>query len=117
MVTVPVQQPEVTELHGCDKYRPIIARYDWDHNIAMAIMEAESTCNTNAIGDTWVIGGVYAPSCGLFQIRTLANRPSCEELQDPATNIAWAYRLFIGRGRTWQDWSVYNNGKYQRYLQ
>jgi hypothetical protein len=82
--------------------------------VARAIMHAESRCNTNAVGDTWVIGGIYAPSCGLFQVRTLPDRPSCDELKNPELNVAWAYRLYTARG--FQPWSVFNSGAYRKYM-
>jgi len=95
-------------------YESYINKYEWDKSVARAIMHAESNCNTNAVGDNRVIGGIYAPSCGLFQVRTLAGRPSCEELKNPETNVAWAYRLYSANG--FQPWSVYNNGAYLKYL-
>jgi len=70
----------------------------------MNAMQLESTCNTNAVGDDRVIAGVYAPSCGLLQIRTLAGRPDCESLKDPATNIATAYQIWLSQG--YMAWSV-----------
>lgn len=91
----------------------------------MAVMEAESTfkgikCNPDAVGDTWEIAGLTAPSCGLMQIRTLEGRPNCEQLKDPATNVEWAYRLYVAsekRGNGgWYPWTMYNNGTYQKYL-
>lgn len=89
---------------GCEKYTHIIAQYDWNINTATAICQAESSGNPMAIGDNYPINGLYAPSCGLFQVRTLASRPSCSELQDPSTNIAWAYKVYTGQG--WRAWSV-----------
>jgi len=81
----------------------------------MAIMQAESSCNPNAVGDTYPIAGLLAPSCGLFQIRTLTGRPDCEALKDPATNIEWAYKV-SGGGANWKPWSVFTNGKYLNFL-
>ena len=89
---------------GCANYAHIIAKYNWNQRIASAVMKAESGCNPNAIGDNRVIGGIYAPSCGLMQIRTLKSRPSCSQLQNPETNIAWAYKLYASSG--WSPWSV-----------
>lgn len=106
-----VAQPTLT---GCDAYTALINKYEWDKSVARAIMRAESNCNPNAVGDTWVIDGIYAPSCGLFQVRTLAGRPDCESLKNPEVNIAWAYRLYTAHG--FQPWSVYNNGAYRRYM-
>ena len=92
---------------GCEQYRSLVAQYDWNITTAQNVMFAESGCDTHAVGDTWVIGGLYAPSCGLFQVRTLKGRPSCEQLKKPAVNVAWAHKLYKQRG--WQPWSVCNN--------
>ena len=78
-------------------------------------MQAESGCNQNAVGDTSPINGLLAHSCGLFQVRTLAGRPSCEQLKDPATNIQWAYKI-SGNGSNWRPWSVFTNGKYLKHM-
>lgn len=101
--------------HGCEQWRPLVQQYGWDENIAMAVMEAESTCNQNNIGDNRVIGGLYAPSCGLFQIRTLEGRPTCDQLKDPAVNIEWAWKLY-NSPRGWTHWSVYNDNSYLKFL-
>lgn len=99
---------------GCEEYRSEISKYDWDVNLMMAIMKAESGCRTNAVGDDYPIRGVHAVSCGLFQVRSIGTRPSCSALKDPATNIAWAYRIYQGQGL--KAWSVYTNGKYKTHL-
>lgn len=109
----PAPQPEPIA-QGCEAYRSAISQYAWDTQVAMAIMKAESTCNPHAVGDNYVIGGIHAPSCGLFQVRTLPGRPGCEQLKDPSTNVAWAYKLYQGNG--WSPWSVYKTGKYLSYL-
>jgi hypothetical protein len=98
----------------CRDYYNLLKQYDWDVNIMLAIMKAESGCDTNRVGDNYPIGGLLAPSCGLLQIRTLAGRPSCEELKRSETNVEWAYRLYKANG--YKPWSVYNNGQYTRYL-
>ena len=67
-------------------------------------MHKESGCNPNAIGDNHQINGLHAPSCGLMQIRTLAGRPSCEELKVPEVNIEWAYKIWRSQG--YGAWSV-----------
>lgn len=89
---------------GCQNYTKEIAKYNWNVAVAANVMRAESGCNPSAIGDNYAINGLHAPSCGLFQIRTLSGRPSCEQLQDPQTNVAWAYKLYTASG--WQPWSV-----------
>lgn len=89
---------------GCENYRGLMAQYNWNVNVAAAICQAESGGRPFAVGDDYPINGLHAPSCGLFQIRTLAGRPTCEALKDPATNIAWAYRIYLGQG--YKAWSV-----------
>ena len=85
------------------------------NNIMRAICMAESGGRHDAVGDNYVIAGLYAPSCGLMQIRTLAGRPSCDELKDPKVNMEWAWKI-SNQGTNWTPWSVYTNGKYLRYL-
>ncbi|RYF29593.1 MAG: hypothetical protein EOO17_00825 [Chloroflexi bacterium] len=114
MTPPPVVAPAPVVSGGCESFLPLVSKYDWDVKIMMAIMQAESTCRSDAIGDTQPIAGLLAHSCGLFQIRTLAGRPTCEQLKDPATNIDWAYRIYKGQGL--RAWSVFSNGKYTRYL-
>lgn len=80
----------------------------------MAIMEAESGCTATAVGDNYAIAGLLAPSCGIFQIRTLEGRPSCETLKDPSTNIEWAHKIYTGQGLA--AWSVFSSGKYLNYM-
>lgn len=89
---------------SCESYRHLVTKYSWDVETMMYAMRKESGCNTNAVGDNYVIGGVYAPSCGLLQVRTLPGRPSCDELKDPAKNIATAYQIWLSQG--YGAWSV-----------
>lgn len=89
---------------GCEQYRSLLNQYDWNVNTILAIMKAESSCNTYAVGDNYPINGIYAPSCGLLQIRTLSSRPTCDQLKDPATNIAWGYKIYTSQG--YGAWSV-----------
>ena len=90
---------------GCEQYRSLLNQYTgWDVDTMLYAMQKESGCNPAAVGDNYPIGGVLAPSCGLLQIRTLAGRPSCEALKDPATNIATAYRIWQGQG--YRAWTV-----------
>lgn len=110
-------EPQTTRStsNGCEPIRSLVAQYNWNQSIALAIIQAESGCNPNAVGDNYPINGLYAPSCGLGQIRTLAGRPSCEQLKDPATNIAWMYKISSG-GTNWRPWSVFTNKKYLKFL-
>lgn len=99
---------------GCLVYRSLLDIYDWDVDLMTAIMKAESGCKPDVVGDNYPIAGVYAPSCGLLQIRTLAGRPSCEILKDPKTNIEWAYKIFKSQG--YNAWTVYQTSAYKRFL-
>lgn len=107
----PTTQPQSK---SCEAYRSLVAQYDWDAGVMLAIMKAESSCNPGAVGDDYPIAGVHAPSCGLLQVRTLPGRPDCISLKDPATNIRTAYLIFKSQG--YRAWSVYSNGRYAKYL-
>ena len=96
-------QPKVkkSKVKGdCLKYKDIIDDYDWPVDIALNVCKEESSGNPNNVGDRHT---AYV-SCGLMQVRALPGRPSCEELKDPATNIAFAYELWKNEG--WRPWSV-----------
>lgn len=110
---VVVEQAVVTHPIGCENYRQLVSKYNWNVETFLRIAAAESGCNPYQVGDNYVINGLHAPSCGLFQVRTLQGRPSCEELKDPATNIAWAYRIYQGQGLS--AWSVCSNGRAHCY--
>lgn len=101
-------KPKVTHPKGCENYVALVSKYKWNAQVAINVMRAESGCNPSAVGDNYPIGGLHAPSCGMFQIRTLVGRPSCKKLQDPETNVAWAYKLYTASG--WQPWTVCKNG-------
>jgi len=106
---------QVTELVGCEQWRALVQKYDWDASIAMAVMEGESSCIADRVGDDYAIAGLHRVSCGLFQVRTLDDRPTCEQLKDPATNIEWAYKVYAGKGN-WKPWTVFNTGEYKQFL-
>lgn len=96
----PVQAVQPVYAPGCEQYVSLVSQYEWNVNVALQVAKAESGCNTFAVGDKHI----PPVSCGLFQVRTLPGRPSCEQLQDPATNVAFAYQLYVKNG--WQPWSV-----------
>lgn len=74
---------------------------------ALAIARGESGFNPAAVGDKYPIGGIYAPSYGLFQIRGLPGRPSAEQLLNPEFNVQYAANLYRQQG--WRPW--YNTAK------
>lgn len=85
-----------------------IAKYDWDYSTAYAVMMAESG------GRAWVVNNTPSTgdySVGCFQINLYGGnartRPSEAELKDPATNVAFAYRLYAGNGNSFiGQWGV-----------
>lgn len=88
---------------NCEAYRSLVSQYNWNVNTAMAVMKAESGCNTMA-KNTTDNHGVCMGSFGLFQI-------SCHSgaVYDPAQNVAIAYQKYQARG--WQPWGVCTSGK------
>lgn len=93
-----------------------IAKYDWQQDIAIAVMKAESGGNANAKNNNPATGDY---SIGCFQINIYGanarSRPSELELYDPKVNVAFAYRLYSSSG--WQNqWGAYRNKSYLRYL-
>ena len=93
------QQPSEVNSTNCEDYRGLLSQYSgWNVDTMLRAMRLESGCNPRAVGDQYVIGGIYAPSCGLLQNRVLPGRPSCEELKDPATNIASSYKIWQSQG-------------------
>jgi len=88
-----------------ERWREIVSKYDWDVNIALAVMSAESGGNPDAISPT--------DDHGLMQIHKglLSYGP---KIYDPEFNIATAYRMYNARG--WKPWSAYKSGSYKKYL-
>lgn len=95
----PPEPVKVTVAHptNCEAYRPIVAKYGWNVDVAMNVMRVESGCNPNAanLNDNH---GVCIGSFGLFQI-------SCHggQIYNPEQNIAAAWSKYQARG--WQPWS------------
>lgn len=116
-VEVATQTQAVQHPVGCENYRSLVSQYFEKVDVALQVMRAESGCNPNAIGDghlTYIQDGTtYGMSCGMFQVRYLPGRPSCNEMQDPSQNIAYAAKLFASGG--WRHWSVCSNGKVNCY--
>lgn len=104
---------------NCDAHDKLLARYFGDDiRIAKAVMQAESGCRSDAVGDghlTYVENGItYGMSCGLFQIRYLPGRKSCETHKQPEQAIRTAAEMWRTSG--WQPWSAYLNGSYIKFL-
>lgn len=86
---------------NCEAYRGLVAQYNWNVDTALAVMNAESTCNATADnphdGHPTCLG-----SRGLFGIGC-DSTGNYAGMFDPAANIAQAYALYSHRG--WQPWS------------
>ena len=102
---------------GCERFQPLLEKYDWDVRTMLAIMRAESGCDPNVTGDTSLTftqnGRTYGYSVSLFQVRVLPGREACDS-HDSATNISCAYMIWKSQG--YKAWSVYTNGRYLRFL-
>ena len=88
---------------GCELYRPLVEKYNWDVRTAMAVMRAESGCNPNAAN--WNDShGACNGSFGLFQLACFwTTNP-----HNPATNVAKAHEIYSRSG--WSPWGVCTNG-------
>lgn len=103
---ISIEHKSVTKVYtsGCSNYLDEVSKYDWDVDIAMSIMKAESGCNPNALNreDSH---NICTGSAGLFQI-------SCHSglVFDPVENIRIAYYDKYSTQRGWGHWSVCTNG-------
>lgn len=83
----------------------------------VAISQAESGCRADAQGDKTLTyqqnNRTYGYSNGVLQVRILPGREHCDTF-DVATIVQCAHAIYLGQG--YSAWSVYTNGKYQRYL-
>lgn len=99
----PISQT-VESNNGCSQYRYLVEQYDWNVQIMLAVMQAESGCNPNAVNPVNYDGvGDY----GLMQLHG-------QNISDPAQNVAAAYRLWKVQG--YQAWSAYNNQSYWKFM-
>lgn len=99
----------------CETYRSIVEQYDWDVDIALAIMKAESGCNTNS--DNTGLNHDGSNDKGLMQVNS-CHFDIISDLDrfDPAKNIQAAYAIYRGAGFKFTPWSAFNNGKYLSFL-
>lgn len=108
---------EAVRVGGCDRFQPLLEKYDWDVRTMLAIMRAESGCDPNVTSDTSLTfmqnGRTYGYSVSLFQVRILPGREACDS-HNPEVNIDCAYHVWKSQG--YKAWSVYTSGKYLKYL-
>lgn len=88
---------------SCEDYRHLVERYDWNVDVALAVMQAESGCNPNAanLNDNH---GQCIGSFGLMQLACFWT----DNPHDPEENIAKAYEIYSRSG--WTPWGVCTNG-------
>lgn len=94
---------------SCEHYRALVSKYNWNVNVAMAVMRAESGCNPQAAN--WNDHhATCTGSFGLFQLGCFwISNP-----YNPEANVAKAYEIYSRSG--WRPWGAYTSGAYRRYL-
>lgn len=103
-VETPVEPTPVASGSCADE----IAKYNWSHNVALAVARAESGLDTSAVNNNPATGDY---SVGCFQVniygRNALSRPSEPQLKDAATNVAWAHKIYTGNGNSFiGQWGV-----------
>jgi len=111
-----VETPPV--LTGCEAVRNELKKYSgWDVALMTAIARAESNCRAEARGDNHITykenGRTYGYSLSAFQVRILPGQEDCDT-HELSVNVRCAYNVWKGQG--YKAWSVYNNGKYRKFL-
>lgn len=104
IIPVVKKLPEVPKaVAGCEQYRPLLAKYDWNVDTMMRIMSSESRClPTN---HNWTDNhGVCKGSFGLLQIGCLHGY-SAAYLENPTNNITAAYKVW--KSSSYGAWSTY----------
>lgn len=88
----------------------------------VAIAMSESGLRPDAQGDTGIQTDKWGPSVGLWQVRTLkaatgsgGTRDIQKLLADTNFQAKAAWEI-SGGGKTWQPWSVYTSGAYQKNM-
>jgi hypothetical protein len=97
-----------------------------DIPVMVAIALAESRGDSDAIGDENLVDNKWDESIGLFQIRSLKNPNDPkfnkadklrikDKLFDPVYNAKVAYEI-SKKGKTWKDWTTFNEGTYKEFM-
>lgn len=102
------KEPVETQVLGTRKdcpYYELIAQYEWNTDVACAVMKYESRYDPEA---HFFSHRTKDNSYGLFQINLYGNlaneRPSAEWLLVPENNVQYAYELWKKDG--WRPWGV-----------
>lgn len=101
---------------GCKAVEPIVRKYFGDQtSLVMAIMRAESGCNSTALNGQDNHGSCTG-SYGLMQIGCFWFGYYGHSITyDPEINIKIAYNIYKRQG-SFNAWSAYKTGAYLRYL-
>jgi hypothetical protein len=89
-----------------------------DLAIAIAVAQAESDGNPQAVGDI-SLAPLRGPSKGLWQVNIGSNanpQYANDNLFDPQTNANDAYEIYLNAGSSFSPWSTFTGGQYQTYL-
>lgn len=90
----------------------LISQYDWNVEIAYAVMMAESNGVASAVNWNDSHNGCVG-SYGLFQIACL-HVTDTSLLFDPAYNVQRAYELWSQSG--WRIWGAFTDQRYLQYI-
>ena len=97
----------------CEGFRPLVAKYDWNVDVAMAVIRAESGCNPKNFN--YNTDGTN--DAGLFQNNSIHD--ATDRRYDVEYNVALAYRIYKDRrswdSSGWRAWSVCLSGKVKCY--
>ena len=104
-VVQPAPTPIILASYTCTTYSSLFNQYNWNSAVAMAICQAESSGNPNAVSDT--------DDYGLMQIHQGLELYG-SQIYNPAFNISEAYQKYLTQG--WNAWTSYNDGVYSKYL-
>lgn len=100
----PIENQVLGTRKDCPYYE-LIAQYEWNTDVACAVMKYESRFDPEA---HFFSHRTKDNSYGLFQINLYGNlaneRPSAEWLLVPENNVQYAYELWKKHG--WRPWGV-----------
>ena len=85
----------------------MVKKYDWNVEVMLAIMMAESSCNPNALNTN----SDGSNDSGLFQINSIHKKPNRE---NPETNVRYAYQIYKSQGLN--AWVAYTNKSYLKFM-
>lgn len=117
-----VEQISTPQNTNCEKYRPLLEKYDWEISIAYAIMQAENrSCDPAANNAGLNTDGTN--DAGLMQINSIhvdSGLISDADRYNPDRSIKAAYMLYKQRAswdtNGWNAWATFNNGEYKKYI-